>query len=381
MLGISAFGVVSGHHDLVIEVDGVSRPVTVWGSSVSDALNAADIKVNQHDEVTPSLDSDLLDGSRIQVLTSRQYTVNVDGQRVELWSTARNSSEILNDFAATGRNVTISATRGSERSPLSTLSQSATHGTLVVDGESRPIEIPAHLTVKQLLQQQNVETSPIDRVRISHENGKLTVKIERVTRGDIVTDTDIPFSTEEVEDDSLLKGTTKVKTAGVVGKHRKVVYRETVNGEVKAEVVVQDGVLTQPVTQVVLKGTKDPVAHASASASDAAVIADSGAAGTSPAGAQAIAQKMVSARGWGDDQFRCLVSLWNRESNWNYRAQNRSSGAYGIPQALPGGKMASAGADWRTNPATQISWGLGYIQGRYGTPCGALAHSHRVGWY
>ncbi|MET0780803.1 MAG: lytic transglycosylase domain-containing protein, partial [Microbacterium sp.] len=100
-----------------------------------------------------------------------------------------------------------------------------------------------------------------------------------------------------------------------------------------------------------------------------------------PGTAQAIAYEMVLARGWGDDQFACLVALWNRESGWRVNAYNASSGAYGIPQSLPGNKMASAGADWETNPATQISWGLGYISGRYGTPCGAWDHSESVGWY
>ena len=85
--------------------------------------------------------------------------------------------------------------------------------------------------------------------------------------------------------------------------------------------------------------------------------------------------------GWGSGQFSCLNSLWEKESGWNYRAANPSSGAYGIPQALPGSKMGSAGSDWATNPATQIEWGLGYIADRYGTPCGAWGHSESVGWY
>jgi hypothetical protein len=90
---------------------------------------------------------------------------------------------------------------------------------------------------------------------------------------------------------------------------------------------------------------------------------------------------MADNYGWGGDQFSCLVSLWNKESGWNYQAYNRSSGAFGIPQALPGNKMATAGADWQTSAATQIAWGLGYISGRYGTPCGAWSHSQSVGWY
>jgi len=94
-----------------------------------------------------------------------------------------------------------------------------------------------------------------------------------------------------------------------------------------------------------------------------------------------IARRLVAARGWGSGQFSCLDSLWTKESRWNHRATNPSSGAYGIPQALPGSKMASAGSDWRSNPATQIKWGLSYIADRYGTPCGAWSHSKARGWY
>lgn len=100
-----------------------------------------------------------------------------------------------------------------------------------------------------------------------------------------------------------------------------------------------------------------------------------------PAGAQAYASGRLESFGWGQDQFQCLVNLWNRESNWRTNALNSSNGAYGIPQSLPGDKMAAAGADWRTNYRTQVDWGLGYIKGRYGSPCGAWGHSERNGWY
>jgi Transglycosylase SLT domain len=100
-----------------------------------------------------------------------------------------------------------------------------------------------------------------------------------------------------------------------------------------------------------------------------------------PGTAQAIAYDLLMAKGWGVSEYNCLVALWNRESHWNVYAHNTSSGAYGIPQALPGDKMASVASDWATNPKTQIIWGLGYIQQRYQTPCGAWAHSERKGWY
>lgn len=120
----------------------------------------------------------------------------------------------------------------------------------------------------------------------------------------------------------------------------------------------------------------------SSSGGSAPVAASSGGSGdNSPGGAQATARGMLAGFGWGDDQFSCLVSLWNKESGWNVHAYNAGSGAYGIPQALPGSKMSSAGADWQNTAATQISWGLGYISGRYGSPCGAWGHSQSTGWY
>jgi len=96
---------------------------------------------------------------------------------------------------------------------------------------------------------------------------------------------------------------------------------------------------------------------------------------------KAIARAMLANYGWGDDQFSCLVTMWNHESGWNPHAENPGSGAYGIPQALPGNKLATYGSDWRDNPATQISWGLNYIKTRYNTPCGAWSFWQRGSWY
>jgi len=103
-----------------------------------------------------------------------------------------------------------------------------------------------------------------------------------------------------------------------------------------------------------------------------------------PGSAQAIAKSMMGAYGWNTtSSFSCLVNLWNGESGWRWNATNPSSGAYGIPQAWPANKMATAGADWRTNPRTQIRWGMGYIKGRYGTPCAAWSAwlSRSPHWY
>ncbi|MGH3379147.1 MAG: lytic transglycosylase domain-containing protein [Actinoallomurus sp.] len=94
-----------------------------------------------------------------------------------------------------------------------------------------------------------------------------------------------------------------------------------------------------------------------------------------------LAVALLAGRGWSERQWSCLDRLWRRESHWNHRARNHGSGAYGIPQALPAVKMRSAGLDWRSSAATQITWGLGYIARRYGSPCAAWGHSEAAGWY
>lgn len=103
---------------------------------------------------------------------------------------------------------------------------------------------------------------------------------------------------------------------------------------------------------------------------------------STPSGSpEQIAEQMLGQFGWSSSQFSCLQPLWAEESGWNVYASNPSSGAYGIPQALPGSKMASAGPDWESDAATQIRWGLEYIQGTYGSPCAAWAHEQADGWY
>ena len=98
-------------------------------------------------------------------------------------------------------------------------------------------------------------------------------------------------------------------------------------------------------------------------------------------GNRAIGCTLLLKKGFGLDQMPCLEKLWTKESGWNEHASNGGSGAYGIPQALPGNKMATSGSDWQDNPATQIDWGLGYIKGRYQTPCGAWSHFQSAGSY
>lgn len=121
-----------------------------------------------------------------------------------------------------------------------------------------------------------------------------------------------------------------------------------------------------------------PVRAASAPAADDQAATGSTTAYASP---RDIAWHLLDAYGWAASQFSCLDQLWTRESGWNPLASNPGSGAYGIPQALPGAKMAAAGPDWATSALTQIRWGLSYIRAIYQSPCGAFAHEEATGWY
>jgi hypothetical protein len=130
----------------------------------------------------------------------------------------------------------------------------------------------------------------------------------------------------------------------------------------------------QPATQ--------PTAQQAAVASPTPTSTPTATPSPAPSGSpQAIAQSMLKSFGWSPSQFSCLQPLWQHESSWSVSASNSSTGAYGIPQAAPGSKMASAGPDWKTNASTQIKWGLGYIKDTYGSPCAAWSHEQADGWY
>ena len=182
----------------------------------------------------------------------------------------------------------------------------------------------------------------------------------------------IPFET--ITKDVSNGGTTtnRVIQAGKNGL-KETTYRVKYKNEIEIErTEISSKIIKEPVNKIVEVQTK---------------IITSRSAGTSRAISgsvteyQAYAAQMCSNYGWTETDFNCLVKLWNKESGWNPNAYNSYSGAFGIPQALPGSKMASAGADYKTNYQTQINWGLGYIKGRYGNPQNAWNHSQSTGWY
>jgi len=161
---------------------------------------------------------------------------------------------------------------------------------------------------------------------------------------------------------------------------------ETETDRVNAKVAtlrasLNDAIAAKAAADAAAEAQRQAEAAAAAEAQRQAEAAEALARVNTPDGAKAYAAQLASDKyGWGSDQFSCLVSLWTKESGWNYQAYN-PSGATGIPQSLPGDKMATFGADWQTNAATQIAWGLDYISRGYGTPCSAWGHSQATDWY
>ena len=225
---------------------------------------------------------------------------------------------------------------------------------LVVDGKTISASTQAE-TWGQALSDAGVsvddnDTASVDLTAAPVDGAVVTVVHASVTQTNV--DTAIKAGTTEKPDPTLAKGEKKVETEGVDGISRTVYNVVTRGGKEVSRTVVSTAVVKPATNAVVLVGTKEATAAATtpatpnnSSSSSSGGNATLAAAGTDAASAQAIAKSMMSSYGWDDTQFSCLVKLWNRESGWNYQAYNASSGATGIPQALPGSKMASAGSD------------------------------------
>lgn len=365
--GTAAFATLD--KTVTLEVDGRTTTVDVVARTVGDALDAQGVEVSAEDVVVPSPSTLLRPGAVVVVRHARDVVVEVDGERRTLRTTAQTVEEVLAEMRMredVRTSVSRSAGVGRDVLRLSTTKQV----TVVADGASTEVTTTA-ATVREALLAAGVELGERDRVSVPLDAAAVDGLVVLVTRVQAVPRTEttsMPFAVVEREDPRLPKGTEVVATAGVPGTRVVSVVAYELDGVEIGRTMVAESVLRAPVDQVVRVGTAELPDPA-----DVAPVA--------PGTARAIGLQMVLARGWSEAEFACLDRLWTKESGWRTTAANPSSSAYGIPQALPGTKMASAGADWRTNPATQIAWGLGYIANRYGTPCGAWAQSQRNNWY
>jgi uncharacterized protein YabE (DUF348 family) len=358
-------GFVALHKQVVVEVDGTAQTVTVFGRTVGDVLAAQRIEVGAKDVVVPAVDQVVDGGATIVVAHSRELQLEVDGQERTLWTTARTVGDVVDELGlrSSRASASRSATVGRGVLRLSTPKDVR----VAIDGATHDVHTTAS-TVREVLAEAGVVLGDHDLVSVPLDAAAvdgLVVMVTRVTTQVGSQTVTVPYKTVKKDDSSILRGTEVVASAGQEGREVETYEAYLVDGVEIGRTVLTHSVLASPVDRVIKVGTQQ--------LPQVAAVA--------PGTARAIGLDMVLARGWDQQQYACLDSLWTRESNWRVNAANKSTGAYGIPQALPGSKMASAGSDWQTNPATQIAWGLGYIANRYGDPCGAWSHFTSHGWY
>lgn len=277
VVAVAGVGVADSHHTVTLQVDGVSEPVSGFSRTVGQVLDAAGVDVSEHDMVAPALGEAVTDGQQIVVRTAKQYSLAVDGQARDIWSTGDSLSDVLADGASSGV-VTMAADRSETRAELPITTGVGTVE-VVADGQTHDVTSSESDTATSLLAKAGVEISPIDRVQwTTAEDGGIALTVTRVSRGQRTETQTIAHGSEQREDSSLTKGTTKVVQEGVDGSVETTYYEETVDGQTTVSTKVAEK-KTDPVTEIVAVGTKEvatTTASSSSSSSSSSAVSASG---------------------------------------------------------------------------------------------------------
>ena len=295
----------------------------------------------------------LLSGAGVMAVTTQVNTVKIqlsNGYEMTVLTSKTNVKEILED-----NNIII---ENNERVTPNIDEQISSDKTIKISDKSN----------------QEIEVAKVSESGIETTLDSILDAYTQVTEKIVEEEESIPFETITKDVSNGASSTkNKVLQEGEEG-IKKVTYKVKYQNDTEIEKnKIAEEVTKEPVNKIV-QVSSNVVTSRSESTSRGKIT------GT-VAEYQQYARERCSAYGWSDNDFSCLVSLWNRESGWNPNTRNRSSGAYGIPQALPASKMASAGSDYMTNYKTQINWGLSYINSRYGSPSSAWSYFKSNGWY
>lgn len=363
--------VASDQHVLTIHDRGDEQVVITKAGTLGEALKLAGIEISAgHDVVEPSLDSELVASNySINIYRARPITV-VDGVVKKNITTAEQTPERI----AKAAGITIYSEDQTDFSaPLDMLSNGssqvmsidrATVVQFTLYGKHAEVRTRA-TTVEEFLKEKSIKIGANDYLSVDRGqaiSAGMAIELWREGKQTVTVEEEVDFEIEKVQDANREVGYREVKTPGVKGKRNATYEIEMKNGQEASRTEIASVTIEEPKKQVEIIGAKLPTP-------------------TNPTEAQAIGKEMMLAAGFGEDQWGCLYNLWMRESGWRTTAGNVSSGAYGIPQSLPASKMAAFGDDYLTNPRTQIAWGLSYIKGRYGTPCGGWSAFQAKGWY
>jgi uncharacterized protein YabE (DUF348 family) len=362
--------VATGEHLITLHDNGQDKGFLTDAKTLGEAFKKAGIQIDPNDLIEPGLNETLVASHYdVNVYRARPVTVIDGNTRTKILSPYQTPKQIVEhaNFSLQDEDITtISANNDmvSQGAGLQVSIDRATAFTFVMYGKTLTAYTQAK-TVGEMLSQKKITLGKNDAVSVPNSTpitAGMTVELWRNGVQTITEEQDIAFEVEQTKDRDRELSYKEVKTPGVVGK-RTVSYEvEMTNGKEVSRKEIQSVTTKEPTKQIEVVGAKLPTP-------------------TNPTEAQALGHQMMLDYGFGEDQWPCLYNLWMRESGWRTTAGNVSSGAYGIPQALPASKMATVGPDYLTNAATQITWGLGYVKGRYGTPCGAWSSFQAKGWY
>ena len=363
--------VASDQHVLTIHDRGDEQVVITKAGTLGEALKLAGIEISDgHDVVEPSLDSELVASNySINIYRARPITV-VDGVVKKNITTAEQTPERI----AKAAGITIYSEDQTDFSAPSDMLSNGSSKVMSIDratvvqftlyGKHAEVRTRA-TTVEEFLKEKSIKIGSNDYLSVDMGqaiSAGMAIELWREGKQTVTVEEEVDFEIEKVQDANREVGYREVKTPGVKGKRNATYEIEMKNGQEASRTEIASVTIEEPKKQVEIIGAKLPTP-------------------TNPTEAQAIGKEMMLAAGFGEDQWGCLYNLWMRESGWRTTAGNVSSGAYGIPQSLPASKMAAFGDDYLTNPRTQIAWGLSYIKGRYGTPCGGWSSFQAKGWY
>ena len=326
------------------------------------------LQLGAHDIVAPDVTSKVHSGMTIVLRHGHLLHLDVDGHRKDVWTTATTVSQALGQLGYTSADfVSVSRSRRLPLSPTGIAIRTPRTVTVVHDGSTERVST-TDVTVGQLLRDIKVTVGSKDTLSAPQGSTLSAGQVVTVTRSGERTVTRtvlVHYVVTRVADPSMAAGTSKKVTSGRDGSMKVTYAAATKHGKLVAtqEAGLHDG--AQAARRG--RGHRHPyLVHRRRRR-----LASRWTTSRSPGPAKAIAQALAQSKyDWGADQFSCLVQMWTRESGWRTNAAN-PSGAYGIPQALPGSKMAAVGSDWQTSATTQITWGLHYIKSRYHSPCGA----------
>lgn len=416
-------------------INGKTHIVSTYSTNPIRLLEEQHVPVKTHDQIISSSGDILTNHSTVTVRSAYQTSITVDGVTIPFWTVATSVDQLIGFFKANAKNasrITVNLQNIYDKLTCGLSINKKGPISVIADRKTRIVQ-NGDLPASAILDSQGIVLGKEDRVSVEEDDGNTVLRVSRVTHSKESRTVSLPFATQTVVDPKLPANSRVVQQVGVNGEREDVYNVTYVDGKAESATLVSQNLVKPAVNQVIAVGKAAPAPihknntntqkskqskqqtnaqhkkqnteqpakqekknsqqqtqQQTASAAPAPAANPPAPAPSSnpdslvhatPEQAKLFAQGAAAQMGWTGKEWEDLLWLWNRESGWRWNAENPSSHAYGIPQALPGNKMSSAGANWHEDAAIQISWGLSYIKSKYKTPSGAVKHSREIGWY